>query len=75
MTALGTNPTCAWSDGRHLEISPDGDATIQPQNTLTFKTDIIKQDQMFPKFLNGLVTILPPGNPVKPVPVIFGKLF
>ena len=75
LPSLGSNPTCSWSDSRHLAISPDVDASIQPDNTLTFQTDVIKQDQMFSKVLNAALTVLAPENPVQPVPVIFGRLF
>jgi hypothetical protein len=75
LSSLGTSPTCSWSDARHLEISPDVDAAIEPSNSLTFVTDAIKQDQMFSKVLNGAQTISGPENPVQPAALIVGRLF
>ena len=74
VNTLGTSPSCVWTDGRHLEISPDVDGTIEPSNTMTFQTDVIKRDQLYSKVLNSQLTFLAPANPVTPVPVIVGKL-
>ena len=72
LASLGSKPSCTWSDSRHLEISPDVDANIKPGHTLTFKTDVIKRDQLFSKVLNQTMTIAAPDNPVTPAAVIVG---
>ena len=74
LASLGNSPSCSWSDSRHLVIAPAKDATIVPSNSLTFKTGSVKQDQTYSKAITGSVVIAAPDNPVKPVPVILGKL-
>ena len=75
LTSLGTSPTCKWTGRRYLIISPGVDATIVPNDSLTFKSGAVKRDETYAKALSGSVTIDGPRDPVRPVPVIVGKFF
>ena len=72
VSSLGSSSGCSWSDPRHLVITPGVDATVEPTNSLTFKSGSVKQDETYSKAITGFVIITAPSNPVKPVPVILG---
>ena len=72
LSSLGSSSSCSWSDSRYLVIAPGVDATIEPTDSLTFKTGSLKQDETYSKAITGSVVITAPSNPVKPVPVVLG---
>ena len=75
LALLGTSPSCTWSDSQHLVIAPSDDATIVPSDSLTFKANSVKRDEMFGKALSGSVTVSGPDHAVEPVPFIMGKFY
>ena len=72
---LGSYPDCILSHSQELQIIPGVGANITVGDNLVFNNNVLKaRDEQYSRFLSGSFSVDSPDSPLRPTPVITGKL-